>query len=566
MSEAPKFIREFSKEKFSKDRTEKAKQIRNKRSDCFLNKKLDQEEISKLDKETEKGEKTLSEQLKNIEETKDKIEQLSVSGLGKVLNYFKLKKLKADAILGENSYEELKNQQDIKIDEKKLLALKIENKKTYPGFEDAKIMLDNFYKEQEREWANSEYTEEDMCKYFSEEYLSSLSLQDYILLLRRFPGEMVTHITRQGVRDHVGHMYHTSGKGDYSDGFTQIIEDGRLRSRLGTCLVNDAKDKEIIKFLKLDEIKTEQDALKTLNAFTNPEKQYQPGAGSYADAMAIHFATEEVADAYYGSEKGNEIFIAYPSALIATQYYFKGQLIVKENGYHNDQWVWANEERGLDLNAGVVFIREDAKVNRSSGSRYELDDNKNPIINQKNIDIVKKVFSSPKIKEIIKTIRFYGNYDEENRENLETFRKQLKDYFKIDDDQLQKAILNSIYDLSDYNEEGEKEGHQNTIIEQALRSHGIFYAEAKDAITSKEFWENYFTKRPKKKPSKIVYYKGGDPTEALYRWREDNGIINNVKDRDFFEAKKIPEKSSKGTVGINRFRTLAEKVIKEYYS
>ena len=117
----------------------------------------------------------------------------------------------------------------------------------------------------------------------------------------------------------------------------------------------------------------------------------------------------------------------------------------------------------------------------------------------------------------------------------------------------------------DYNEEGEKEGHQNTIIEQALRSHGIFYTEAKDAITSKEFWENYFTKRPKKKPSKIVYYKGGDPTEALYRWREENGIINNVKDKDFFEAKKISEKSSKGTVGINRFRALAKKKNKKYY-
>ena len=54
-----------------------------------------------------------------------------------------------------------------------------------------------------------------------------------------------------------------------------------------------------------------QEADKKLSALTDLEGVGNADnlSGGYTDRMAIHFAVEEVADDYYGSEKGNEIFV-----------------------------------------------------------------------------------------------------------------------------------------------------------------------------------------------------------------------------------------------------------------
>ena len=124
---------------------------------------------------------------------------------------------------------------------------------------------------------------------------------------------MVTHVTRQGIRDHIGMIYHSAGEGAYVDGFMKMVEDGRLRSPLGVYLVESEKEQAIAKFLHLDSYKTKEEALNQLAALTDAR---QGEAGDYADRMAVHFATEEVADTYYGSEKGNEIFVAYPPHIL----------------------------------------------------------------------------------------------------------------------------------------------------------------------------------------------------------------------------------------------------------
>jgi hypothetical protein len=147
-----------------------------------------------------------------------------------------------------------------------------------------------------------------------------LSLEEYVLLLKRFPKEMVTHVTRQGIRDHLGHMFHNAGQGEYIGSFMSMLEEKKLLSSLGACLANKEQKQAITKYLSLDFWKTKQEALDYLHSYFGGEES------SYPDKNAIHFATEDVADAYYGGEKGNEIFVAYPSALIASEYYFKGRL------------------------------------------------------------------------------------------------------------------------------------------------------------------------------------------------------------------------------------------------
>src|SRR3989338_8381337 len=344
MENHPKFLREFSKTNSSEERNETAGAIKAKRSEFFSNQKAHE------------GEK------KNLEESANKTQ------------------------------ESLNEQLDIHTTEIEKIKKKLTEFETPPAFKESEKILDGFYKNEKTKCAESEYSKEDITKYFSEEHLSSLSMDDYVLLMKRFPSEMVTHVTRQGVRDHVGMMYHTAGENEYLAGFMDMVEDGLLRSPLGIHLKEEQQEKAIAKYLHLDEMSSKQEAEERLYELVGVGSELN--SGGYADKMAVHFATEEVADGLYGSEKGNEIFVAYPSAYIASQYYFSGQLNDGSGGYWNDQWVWANEERGMGLNAGLVFIPEEARVDRKTGSRYELDENKNPKKNLEYISSIKMVVDS----------------------------------------------------------------------------------------------------------------------------------------------------------------------------
>lgn len=585
MKETPQFIRKFSKEKSAEERQKVAEIVRAKRKEYFREKRSLTERLRELEKVTSEREKALAEQLESLRRLENEIAELSTSMLKKILNYFRLKKLRADAAIGERTLEELKREQEKELAEQKVISQKLISKEIPPEFQEAKAVVDNFYEEQKEKWARSEYTKEDIMKYFSEEHLASLSLEDYTLLLRRFPGEMVTHVTRQGIRDHIGHMYHTAEVGAYSDSFMRMVKDGRLRSPLGVYLVEKEKEKAIARYLYLDEFKTKEEALNYLATIIKEEWQGEPG--SYADRMAIHFATEEVADCYYGSEKGNEIFIAYPSAYIASQYYFSGQLTERGSGYWNDQWVWANEERGIDLNTGIIFIPRDARVDRKTGSRYELDENKNPIKNSEYIKAFRRVVDSRDFHEFAKQVEEITGMlsdrwdspnppakDQELLKKLEPFRQRLEKEFGITDKRLQRAILDFGHLVNiDLRKRDEEEGRKHPYesvdseIERALKDKGILYKEAKDTISSKEFWDAYFAKNPKKRPSKIVYYRGSSPTRALQEWKKIHRISKKAESPDIgFPERKIKETAPEATRGLDRFKILAEKVIEDYFA
>lgn len=49
------------------------------------------------------------------------------------------------------------------------------------------------------------------------------------------------------------------------------------------------------------------------------------------------------------------------------------------------------------------------------------------------------------------------------------------------------------------------------------------YKRAENTITAKEYWEDYFSKNPDLKPKHIIYYDG-DPTRAIYKFQQKNGI------------------------------------------
>lgn len=538
MKEQPRFIKEFSKQESSEERSQLAHEIWQKRAGNIEQKN----KISEREKE-------LQEELDAINQLEKTVFDISENGISRLMNYFKLKNLRSGLVEKKANFDEKQKEEILP-----------------PDMTETKRMLENFYEAEKKKWERSPYSKEDVQKYFSEEYLSSLSMSEYILLLRRFPSEMVTHVTRQGVRDHADSMFHQGGLDKYSDGFMKIIKDGRLRSPLGIYITEGMKESAIAKFLEyrgiLDPKGTKKEAL---NRFAERLGQYGD-SGSYSDKAAIHFAAEEVADSNYGSEKGNEIFFTFPSAQIASQYYYKGGLFEADSSPSwNDKWVWTEENKGIDINSGLVFIPEDAEVDEKTGSKYKVDKNDQPDINQKEVDSLKKFINSDDLKWYIDKFAESPEkfISKESKENLRSLMSLAENKFGISDE-VSKEIFSDIFLLRDFR----SRITEDDFIADALRKHDLYFEKPEHTISSKQFWENYFTEHPEQKPSKIVYYKGGDPTKALFAWREEKRLhtIYNYIEREKVE-KIIGRKDQDAELreSYGRFKAIAEKVIEDYY-
>lgn len=518
----PKFIKEFSKQHSRQERQQLATEIRIKRKEYFDKK---DEVIGKLEK---------------LEDVEDKI---------------------VEAVELKAGFESLSS--------------------------GTQGMLKGFYSEQVEKWSESDYAKEDIQRYFTEEHLSSLNLDEYLTLWRRFPSEVVTHITRQGVRDHFGHESHTAGMAEYHENFVKLLQDGRVRSVFGHMMVTDQKEKAVAKYLKLHGVEDKEDALIHFEQVIdiNPVSMFNPGG--YPDSMAVHLATEQVADVFYGAESGNEIFFAFPSALIASQYHFKGMVAadredVESEPKWNDLWVWANEEKGIPINAGLVFIPADAKVDRRTGSKYAIDEAGKAVVNQHCVDQLKGVVASPLYKSLSEEI-LNGIYNEldgdqleqmndDIQEKLKPYKDRLKTNFGIEDETLQNFVLDpfslSFFLRNAHNQHIiDPELSEKNIIHGLLRA-GLYLKESEDTISSKGYWKNFFNAHPNLRPSKVVYYSGGDPSEALYEFRQQNNLTRRrTEDELGFEKGRVTDDSSQDVPfrGKERFRGVVLEVIDKIY-
>jgi hypothetical protein len=576
------FIRDFSKEQSQENRDKLAKNIRSQRSELFSEEKNRQTELGTAQEidfdrtvHIEKFQEQIQEKIKQLEELQNRIKEISESLPQRMFKFFEMKKLKANFESGEINLKKLKEKVTIlqthsvnsRADMERLSFDNFDTK-----LKDCSILVQNFYKEQGEKWAASEFTTKDIEKYFTEDHLASLSQEDYILLMRRFPGEMVTHVTRQGIRDHIGMMYHTAGEDEYSDGFTRILDDGRLRSPLGAFLTEGAKEKKIyeylLKYFPPQNYPDKASFLEAVKNHINPD--YQSGTpGSYSDKMAVHFAAEEVADEFYGSEKGNEIFFAFPANFIASQYYFSGRLNDSSGGAWNDQWVWANEEKGLNINSGIVFIPKNAKVDRNTGSRYELDGNNKPIVNSEFVNIIKEVVSDNEFNNYYKKIREVYLHSHGDSGKLKTLWNEFGSKFNIFDERIENILIDCNLLLDFYVYAGDHERFQSEI-ESALKRYGIYFKEAKNPVYSSEYWEEYFSKHSNIRSSKIIYYEGSDPTEAFRNWKIENKLIKKSNDYSMgFPERSVDQDSCQATSGLDRFSNIllevAQKVVEDNF-
>jgi hypothetical protein len=448
--------------------------------------------------------------------------------------------------------------------------------------ERAKATLDNFYQREGERWRSAGYEREDVERYFSEEYLSSLSLEEYVVLLQRFKPEILTHVTRYGVRDHSAMMEHRGGLGEFLTSFTNLLQDGRMRSVIGKIVNREDKEvafREYFDYI-LDQIrkhapwvKDESDQQVLSNYFAR--MMTNSSFGGLPDVAAVHFGLESALDDFYGGETGNEIFFVYPVPLILNQGMMSGRF-QRDVDKNNNAYVWENDFRGIDINSSVVFIAKDAKVDPATGSIYQTDQDKGPVVSQARID---------KLASLINDDKFWRLISELNNQSvlprMEAFspielEAQIREQ-GIDDWRLIGALSDRWKISTLYNHMNNKRNHPEFIHQTDHEAAASFlfetlalYEYAKEPVPSMEFWERYWQQHPEQKPSKIVYYEG-DPNCALQRWRIDNQMMSYG---DWQKREKIYEQFSdklgEPTAQLDRLRDeismIGQEVIAKYYS
>ncbi|MBU4314815.1 hypothetical protein KJ673_00215, partial [Patescibacteria group bacterium] len=437
-----------------------------------------------------------------------------------------------------------------------------------------------FYTKEQERWESADVDWDVIDRYFTIEELSKMSIEDYVKLLRRFPQEMVTHVSRHGIRDHYSQLVgHDTGFDQFSDGFDKLLEQHMILSPFGIKLEEDTKKEFVAGELGL------YDGMSRVQAIARLEKKLdESGWASFNDFSAVHVAVEQVADSIYGSERGNEVFVAFPSALIASKFEFGGHHsdLSKANSdvTRNDAWIWAKDTEGIPIDVGIVFLPSDARVNLETGSKYSVDEEKRPRFHQEYIDAIIDIIEDENISKAIIDTREaifnlpqkyswnsdigYGlEYEKEKKDLIDRLREQILG--KNSDQRLADAITGNIQKITEAIEHNGHKGWEDyaeSIIKDVLRQNDLYYVEADNVVDSKTFWESYFAKYPERKPSKIVYYEGGDPTLAFKKWREENGIIKKASDLGI----KYDDRERVGPGGsktADRFRSIAMEIIEE---
>lgn len=488
------------------------------------------------------------------------------------------------------------------------------------------------------------------------ENLSQLTTNEYLKLWRRLNPFFVTHVTRQGIRDH-NDAWHSDGLHEFSNGFVSMLNSSKkiapareVRDGIG----REFDESQVEKYLKKeffykhpdknyakDELNGDSDAkIKQLLTEINLTKEHS--VLSWADKSSVHFGVNCVLDNYYGGESDNEIFCVYPGDVIASQCFFNGSRVKfndnpgKDFG-KNDLFV-ISKELSIPLDAGLVFIPEDTMVDRHTGSRYETEKSikngrevLNPVLG---IDHRKfatwfqnlnseELQAAEKDRLYIIEMRYRlerGFFGEEYKSMPGGLEKCLfeklngqigsqrfsleKQLYSLGISKLNvikmitqghsflnemERLFSGSVNLTRYTDSKEESDLLSELpvseknifaLERYLFGCGIFQ-EAKNAISSKEYWEKYFNENPNQRPKHVIYYKG-NPTDSIKNLLRENGIFTEDKLTGEITGRSDTSKDEGGYLGFNhneidskeyeesseekkKFTEMAKKIIADYY-
>lgn len=382
------------------------------------------------------------------------------------------------------------------------------------------------------------------------EKMAELSTEEYLELWKRLNPFFVTHVTRQGIRDHSSMIYHSSGMGALHNGFKSVLGGGKILQSPAEVNygvpynfteedVAKAIDKMIAAAPDYYNDKSPEQIVDNL-----PVNASLGAADPWADRRAIHFAQHTVLDEYYGGETENEVFYIFPTDVIASQCKFGGNMHdglttaqVQSERKWNDLFVWP-EDGNIPLDAGLVFLPKSQMVDRRTGSRYST---------QETTDETGGIILSPE-KDEERISRFKEWLDSLSDESPEIVAmKEDKDYSllrkKVREigipERCISSIVGNIYTVLGYIEnkhlnnvylprEQLEKMTQEEISDYSVREYlsamSADLKEAEDTITAQEYWEQYFAEHPDLRPAHVIYYDG-DPSKVVRNFLANHGIL-----------------------------------------
>lgn len=446
-------------------------------------------------------------------------------------------------------------------------------------------LLEAYYKE----ISTQPLTNEQKRELLKPELLASLSEEEYIALWRRLNPHFLSHVTRQGFRDHTGGdvmVDHTSGYKEFINGFVDVMENGRgIFPPLARMGLVDRSEKTVKKFLDylLPHANNENEAKSMFKEFLIRHKASAP---KYPDITATHLAAQIVSDGYYGGERGNEVFFIYPSDVLASQYAFAF------NGFEtdftepqsevkwNDVFIWTDPNNpGVPVDSGIVFLPENTPVDPETGSKYASEikevDSQEKIVMVRDDALVdsfvewgKKIDNASPLRKIFTTYkeeRHYNTQQDLRERCFIAFVQELKDLgFEVDASTALASILTGQMHW--------KESFDEEALRKIAEKSGADLKRAENTIPAKEYWEAFFVKNPNLRPKHVHYYDG-NPTASVFEFQQQNGIGNadtsdtegqllGFDDNHVIDMQEDP----RANAGYKELVATANKLIEENYS
>lgn len=426
---------------------------------------------------------------------------------------------------------------------------------------------------------NTPLKEEEQNQFLCLENVCKMNLEDYLSLMNRLSGFYFAHITRFGLKEELG--VHGGGMDGVIDSFTAILKSRKLGGLVDNLLSEETYAKWLFNWFINREKLNDASREEVINLFLKYfyEKEFFNDCPP-PDASSTHFAYSMV-DKGYGGESGYGIYFYFPAEVIGKN--FQHDLCPSRGVAHdsqNDRVVW-NAENGIPIDAGIVCIPENVPVDKRSGSKYVMNEKREPVLrNECNghinyIESIKNEFD-----EVLKIIaEEYLNIGKNSKDvDVDKFfiQTHILDYAKkfgfMD---AEEAIItnpkNYYFDALDsdsYYESFYRDKYLDIInqrmflfrefIEKNILFFGSndsflllkdFYSTShlcyksdediffrlflekpsKDnTISSMDYWENYFKENPNVKPSKIIFYNNKKLFTGV---RPDNYYLNAL-DRD----------------------------------
>ena len=387
------------------------------------------------------------------------------------------------------------------------------------------------------------------------EVLENLTTDEYIALWRRLNPYFLSHVTRQGFRDHNAMQWHNKGLNEFHDGFTSMLFDGKLLrppiAVRGLKTRGEAGVKEFLTNQSIFDAETAEQAKKDLYALLTKSLAATP---SYPDKTAVHFAGQWVADRVYGSERGNEIFFIFPADIIGSQYNFSfswdGGTFERPTDQGEWQWndisVWpiSLDNSGISLDSGLVFLPKNTQVDSETGSKYAHEvqiidgQEKKVMVRDEKASLVFKQWIVNKLSESL-TYKAFTRYRDERNYNLKIDLREF--YFRSSVEEISSMGFDkeTAYELSDrlltefhWREElltkGSLDGKplpefREEFIRKIFEESGAIWKRSSNTIPSQQYWENYFSEHGDIRPKHIIYYQSS-PTTSVFELLQNNNI------------------------------------------